>query len=228
MTTALSTEDFVDAVMEAADPGYLEDYAAKTMTDAEIIAAMQSIPPNEIESMPTAGAGGGAWYTYATGTMANTNTTYYYLPVTVSSSTVNYTVSYNGVAAFGGGGTYFNTNDWVYSTGTNTSVNLPEEPMVDQPWTEEHATREWVRAEQQDWLDAERQWLNGWLTAEREWRSREGERQRAAAKAKAQALLMSLLPEPEKERYRLQGFFEVLGSHGGRYRIKRTSAGAFR
>jgi hypothetical protein len=32
MTTALSTEDFVDAVdavLEAADPGYLEDAAAK-------------------------------------------------------------------------------------------------------------------------------------------------------------------------------------------------------
>ena len=45
-------------------------------------------------------------------------------------------------------------------------------------------------------------------------------RQREAAEAKAEALLMSMLPEAEKERYRLNGYFEVIGSHGGHYRIR--------
>jgi hypothetical protein len=40
--------------------------------------------------------------------------------------------------------------------------------------------------------------------------------------------LFSLLSEDEQRRYRLVGYFVVIGSHGGHYRIRRTSAGAFR
>jgi hypothetical protein len=41
--------------LEAADPGYLEDFAAETMTDAEIVAAMQGIPQAEITPVSAMG-----------------------------------------------------------------------------------------------------------------------------------------------------------------------------
>ncbi|MGC2347586.1 MAG: hypothetical protein WA630_27135 [Mycobacterium sp.] len=193
-------------------PCLLTEDDARPLMDAEIVAAMQGIPPATI-----GGAGGGwvdergrfydsQWNTYSSGTTG----TYTY--PTTGSCSGTYTLSYGG-----GGGTtcigYGGSGGWVYPGATDTSFP-PYEGPVTPPETDEEreasrATRRWLQAEQ-DWKDAERQ------------------RQRAAAKAKAKALLLSLLPEPEKERYPLQGFFEVLGSHGGRYRIKRTSAGAFR
>jgi hypothetical protein len=71
----------------------------------------------------------------------------------------------------------------------------------------------------------EEQTIRVWLRAERNWKNDKRKRQRAAAEAKAKALLLSLLPEPEQERYRLNGYFEVIGSHGGHYRVRRGIAG---
>jgi hypothetical protein len=39
-----------DPDLEAADPGYLEDFAAETMTDGEIVAAMWGIPQATIDT----------------------------------------------------------------------------------------------------------------------------------------------------------------------------------
>jgi hypothetical protein len=167
--------------------------------------------------MPAGGGGaGGGWNT--TGTMAN-STYHYYCP---SGTTGTYT--------YGGNGTYTAVyNDWVYTT-NNTVIAIapyytPEEPMVDQPWTEEYAIGAWLQTEQRDWLAAEREYVNGWLRAEDTWKTEEARRQRDAARVKAEALLLSLLPEPEVQRYRLEGWFEVIGSHGGHYRVHRGVAG---
>jgi hypothetical protein len=76
-----------------------------------------------------------------------------------------------------------------------------------------------------DWLRAEREWVMGWLRAESNWRAAEQDRVRYAAEARATALLLSVLPEDQKEPYRLTGVFEIIGSRGGRYRIRRGVAG---
>ena len=199
--------------MEAADPGYLEDYAAATMIDEQIVAAMGSIPQSWIVGGtypvgdPTWNTG---WYTYSTSTTAGQ----YYYPMTTSSGTVTVTCSggggggctTNGTCVGGSGG----NSSMMYPGSTNGTFYVPydqtwgvaEEP---EPLTEEQATREWLRAESR-WRDAERQL------------------QRQAAKAKAEALLLSLLPEPEQQRYTHHGYFEVIGSHGGRYRVRRGVA----
>jgi hypothetical protein len=133
----------------------------------------------------------------------------------------NYTnsTSTNCTISYGGGGSSGTWATTAYGTLTY------KEPMVNQPWTLERATGEWLQTEQTMWLDAERQWRNDWLDAEARWKEGERQRQRDAAKAKAEALLFSLLPEPEVQRYRLQGYFEVIGSHGGHYQIYRGVAG---
>ena len=215
-----------DDELEVADPGYLEDYAAATMTDE--LAAMQSIPQAEIYNGTVTFGGGG---------------TYYYPYVTTTSNGRNYptagtyTVSYGGhttapiaygdtvtITGYGGGGggAFPLTNDWVYLGDTSATFHLYTPPNVfdesaDQPWTLQQATQEWLQAEYRAWLAAERQWINGWLRAERDWAAAEHYRQRAAVKERAEALLISLLPEFEKQRYRHEGYFEVIGSHGGHY-----------
>lgn len=55
--------------------------------------------------------------------------------------------------------------------------------------------------------------------------SREAAVAREAAEERARELLLSLLPEDQKEPYRLTGVFEIIGSHGTRYRIRRGVAG---
>ena len=130
----------------------------------------------------------------------------------------------------GGGGAFPLTNDWVYLGDTSATFHLYTPPNVfdesaAEPWTLQQATQEWLQAEYRAWLAAERQWINGWLRAERDWAAAEHYRQRAAVKERAEALLISLLPESEKQRYRHEGYFEVIGSHGGHYQIHRGVAG---
>lgn len=48
---------------------------------------------------------------------------------------------------------------------------------------------------------------------------------RVVAESRGSDLLLSLLPEDQREAYRLSGEFELIGSHGGRYRIRRGTAG---
>jgi hypothetical protein len=128
------------------------------------------------------------------------------------------TLTANG---FGGGGgyTYANGTDWVTLGTYNTAWHLYDPPGVQprwdepavEPFTQEQATREWLRVEKL----AEERALRLWLHAESDWKMAERQRQRDAAKAKAKALLMSLLPEPEKERYRPDGYFEVAHHYCG-------------
>ena len=142
---------------------------------------------------------------YCYGSSSGTSGTYYLPQVTTSSTTGTYTLTYGG----GGGGVGgYVDNGWVYLGTFDTTVHFYEPPdeLVAEPLTEEQATREWL------WVE-----LQSWLAAERIWQDAERPRRGCAAKAKAEALLLSLLPEPEKQRYRLDGYFEVIGSHGGHY-----------
>lgn len=164
-----------------------------------------------------------------------------YPQVTGIATSGTFTLSYGGG---GGGGSYstgtipYDANsDFVYLGATNGTFYLYNPPGVwrdkeaVEPFTEEQATQEWLWAERQyynSWLAEEQRFYNQYLRAEQLWKQDEAKRQREAAQVKAEALLLSLLPEPEQQRYRLDGYFEVIGSQGGHYRIKRTSAGAFR
>ena len=226
--TCLLTPAEIDAVREAADPGYLEDaaaeelYAATRRTDMEEILAMSAIPQSEIVGGPALVGGGGGWSNNWI-TYGGTTGTYFLPQVTTSSTSNTITVSYGG----GGGGTGgyatgSTTNDWVYlGTSDEWSTYVPpgvyRDELVDQPQTEETATREWL------W--AERQYYNSWLAAAAQHKDAERQRKQQLAEDRAEALLLSLLPEPERQRYRLQSYFEVIGSHGGHYRIKRGVAG---
>jgi hypothetical protein len=109
-----------------------------------------------------------------------------------------------GHATGGGGSGTWTSGDWVYLGAADTTVHFYEPPAESSP--EDQAVRVWLWAER-DWKDGERL------------------RQCEAAAAKARELLLSLLPEPEKERYRLQGYFEVIGSHGGHYQVRRGVSG---
>lgn len=55
--------------------------------------------------------------------------------------------------------------------------------------------------------------------------AREAAAAHEAAEERARELLLSLLPEDQKDPYRLTGVFEIIGSHGTRYRIRRGVAG---
>lgn len=182
--------NFEWATREAADPGYLEDAATE-----DYVAAIER--------------GRNEWSCDWNGSLTY-NGTITFPTATATSGT--YTITCGG----GGGGYATSTNDgWVYLGATNDTFHLYEppnvfrDPVVDQPWTQEKATHEWLRVELELWLRAEQAWNEG-----------ARKRQREAAEAKAEALLMSMLPEAEKERYRLNGYFEVIGSHGGHYRIR--------
>jgi hypothetical protein len=231
--------------LEVADPGYLEDAAAQELYNppgvypeaagAPVLAGGQAGECYEVET-----AWGGDRWTVTCGS----NTTVYFPTVyfPTASTTGTYTLTYNGqtsvplhyyddgivtcVGAGGGGSGTTNWNNYTLYNPTadwNNGYTLYNPPnvfpgdLVDQPWTQEQATREW--------LSAERAWVNEWLCAEKRWQDSERIRQRQVAKERAHALLFSLLPEPERQRYTHEGFFEVIGSHGGHYRIHRGVAG---
>jgi hypothetical protein len=219
LLTAPTDESIPPAdLREIADPGYLEDLAVEEAVGAGGGGAWNTDHGGNLIYNGTVCFGGGYTYGnnyYTTGT--STSVTYY--PGTVG-----------GHATVGGSGTW-TSGDWVYLGAADTTVHFYEpsntfrDEPVDQPWTQQQATREWLEAEQRAWLHAERTWVNGWLRAERDWQATERNRRRDAAKAKAKALLISLLPEPEQERYSLHGYFEVIGSHGGHYLVRRGVAG---
>lgn len=176
------------------------------------------------------------WYQYTSNLMWSGGTTSYTVP------TYNYTTSTT---------TMITWPTWTYATayGTTNNINIhnihqheaglydwdaQQQPLrsmedatspVQGPISVEENVRRAVRRNQEELRrerEAERlEWIgrNQWIERERQAHTPN------AAERRAEELLLSLLDARQLESYRLHGEFEVMGSAGGHYRIKRGTMG---
>ena len=106
---------------------------------------------------------------------------------------------------------YISTNVFITSS-TSDSVTYGSDGTWNVTWSAAGGGggNGWVM-----WDDPPIQRTDAEIQAEYDRRNAE----RREASAKAEALLLSILPEDQHDSYRRHTRFEVVGSHGGRYRI---------
>lgn len=120
-----------------------------------------------------------------------------------SSNTTDYSITFNG-------GTV--SNNWTTSN-TYTLQNYWGNDVINDPWGPAPAPT-WRLVDEGTGREVER-------VARSEARALA----RTAARDRADELLQSMLSEQQREAYRLTGEFEVMGSAGGVYRIRRGTSG---